>query len=164
MGMNSSLITLLLPHMHACACTYSIASSCTSHNSLRLALIPIPSFLNHNCVLQIRSISLKCYMVHIFPGWEFSLEKINYIEKKEKGKSELLFLDHNVLKCDLPSSLRLPSCPVFFFFLHSFFSFVRGGLRREGKSYLHKIALSRNSKSVFGLAEKKSYMNLGSGC
>lgn len=155
--------------MHVCACTYGITSSCTSHNSLRLALIPIPNFLNHNCILQIKSISLKCYMVHIFPGWEFCLEKMNYIEKKRKGerkrgkgKSELLFLVHNVLKCDLPSSLRFPSCPVFFFF-HSFFFFVREGLRQEGKSYMHKIALSRNSKSVFGLAEKKSYMNSGSG-
>lgn len=136
-----------------------------------LAFIPVPSFLNHSCILQIKSISLKCYVVHILPGWEFSLEKMNYVEKKGKrerkrgkGKSELLFLDHNVLKCDLPFSLRFPSCPVFFFFFfHSFFCFVREVLRQEGKSYVHKIALSRNSESVFGLAEKKSYMNLGSG-
>lgn len=31
------------------------------------------------------------------------------------------------------------------------------------ESYIHKIALSRNSRSMFGLAEKKSFMNLWSG-
>lgn len=44
------------------------------------------------------------------------------MRKRGKGKSELLFLDHNVLKCDLPFSLRFPSCPVFFF--STPFSFV----------------------------------------
>lgn len=136
MDMNSRHIT---PHIHVYACTYSITSSRTSHSSLRLALIPVPNFLNHDCILQIRSNSLKCYISHIFPGCEFSLENMNYIEKgkgerkRGKGKSELLFLDHNVLKCDLPFSLIFPSCPVFFFFPHSFFFFVREGFRQEGK-------------------------------
>lgn len=107
-----------------------------------LAFIPVPSFLNHSCILQIKSISLKCYVVHILPGWEFSLEKMNYVEKKGKrerkrgkGKSELLFLDHNVLKCDLPFSLRFPSCPVFFFFFFFplLFLFCEGSVETGGK-------------------------------
>lgn len=133
-------LLLLVPHMHVCACMYSIMSSRTSHNSLRLALIPVPNFLKHDCTLQIRSVSLKCDMVHIFPGWEFSLEKMNYIEKKGKeerkrgkGKSELLFLDHNVLKCDLPFTLRFPSCPDFFFLPTLFFFFCEGSVETGGK-------------------------------
>lgn len=84
-----------------------------------------------------------------------------------KGKSELLFLDHNVLKCDLPFSLRFPSCPVFYFFSTPFsfvvVAVVEGRVEMGKESYIHKIALSGNSRSMFGLAEKKSFMNLGSG-
>lgn len=94
------------------------------------------------------------------------LQKGKEERKREKGKTELLFLDHNVLKCDLLFSLRFPSCPVSFLkfsFFSFLFLFAMKGLRQERKSYIHKPALSINSRNVFGLAEKKSYMNLGSG-
>lgn len=80
------------------------------------------------------------------------LQKSEEERKRGKGKTELLFLDHNVLKCDLLFSLRFPNCPVSPFIFPSFlFIFARKGLRQERKSYIHKTALSIISEMCLAL-------------
>lgn len=150
MAMNSGLVSPV--STHGCLCMHG-QCYITLHKSKwwsQPCSQPRFNAENQNRVLQVKSVSLKCYEVHKFPGWEFSSEKMNHIlqkgegeRKRGKGKTELLFLDHNVLKWDLLFSIRFPSCPVsFFFFLNSsFFLQGKGWDRSENHIYTKQLCL-----------------------